>query len=262
MRLRINPQAGWAYLIPGDIHFPMHDPAAVAAMQHYWDDNFWAMRRGVICQGDTIDPYGISRFPKKSKKMLDFGRITTAVDAARPFLEWAADQPLGCEFLLGNHEGWIAEFFEQHLALEGLPGLEFGALTGLDDIDDLHVYPEKTKIVLSDKVVVCHGHDLGAKTAKTVMARYPNQYTVYGHYHSIYTDSRTVYGADGEPSYRGCACVGMLADPLQFDYADDPDMQLGFATLEFFGDRGNGKPFFKVTPHYIVKDSHGNAWVA
>ncbi len=264
-RYKINPKPGDVYLIPGDMHFPMEDAPAVATMQSWYEEEYRSKpkyRTGVILQGDTIDPFGLSRFPKAAKKAWDVGRLMNAVDKVRPFLEWAADDDLGCEMIEGNHEGWIREAFDTMPALDGLPGLELGALTGLDDIDGLQIFPEKTKIVLSNKVVVAHGHDLGAKTAKTIMARYPNQYTILGHYHSVYSDSRTVYGPDGRPSYRGVACVGMLADLAQIEYADDPDMQLGFGTLEFFGDRGGGRPFFKVSTHYIVRGEDGVPHVA
>lgn len=263
---RLAVQDGDAFLIPGDIHFPVHDKAATAAVWEWWavrvDAGFFG-RAGVILQGDTLDCYGLSRFGKRAKKYWDKGRLMAGVDAARPFIEWAAGHELGCLMNLGNHEYWCTHFVNDSPALEGCPGVEFGALTGLGDIPGLEILDYDTRIVLGDKVVVCHGHGLGAKTLSGVVAKYPDQFTVHGHVHKMAMVTRTVYGPDRIPAVRGAATCGMLMSyEGAEEYAPDPDMQQGFNVVEFFGNRGNGQPFFRVDQHLVVKDSRGRAHVA
>ena len=156
--------------------------------------------------------------------------------------------------LLGNHEDWISQATDEQPEFDGCPGMEFGALTGLNAIEGLEILPVGDRILLGDKCVIVHGHDL-PKTPETVMRKYPDQFTVHGHDHKVYKLHRTVYDAAGEPGIRGVASVGMLAGrKATEDYAPDPDMQLGFAVIEFYGKRSNGLPFFRVDEHVIVED--------
>jgi hypothetical protein len=254
---KIHVKPGDAYLVPGDLHFPMQNRGAVKAMWE-WVHNrrsagVWK-RFGVIPQGDTIDPIGLSRFPKKARKLWDYGRVKTAVDSALPFLTWAGKTELGCTYLPGNHEAWMMQAIDDVPALSGLAGASFGALTGLDNIEGVEVLEVGDRILLGDKVVIQHGHDL-PKTAEGVLRKFPDQFTVYGHYHRAYQVFRTVYDAAGEPGVRGVTCVGMMAsNEAVEDYAPFPDMQLAFAIIEFHGRKSNGAPFFRVDLHTIQEE--------
>jgi hypothetical protein len=255
---RIDVQPGDAYVIPGDMHFPFQDRKAVLAM---WE---WVHARraadvwnrvGLLLQGDTIDCYGLSRFGKKARKMWDHGRLMSGINAAEPFLRWGAKLDLGATMLLGNHEYWAASFVNDNPALEGCPGTEFARLTGLDQIEGLEVLDHDSRVLLGRNCVVAHGHDLGARTPDSIVNRYPDQFTILGHWHKVWSRYRTVYAPDGTPAMRGAACVGMMASPeAHADYAPDGDMQLGFAVVEFKGRRSNGAPFFRVDLHTIQQD--------
>ena len=258
---RIGVQPGDAYLIPGDLHYPLQNDGAVNAMwewfQNRTDAGCW-LRTGLLLQGDTLDCYGLSRFGKRAKKFWDAGRLMYGVNSARPLIEWGARMPLGATMILGNHDLWASSFVNDNPALDGCPGVAFGSLTGLSDIDGLEILGHGDKVLLGDKVVVCHGDTLGAKTPASIVAKYPDQTTVLGHYHRVWSQLRTVYGPDGEAGYRGAHCVGMLASSRATeDYAPDGDMQLGFGVVEFFGPlRTNGQPHFRVDLHTIVKAGH------
>lgn len=261
---RMQVRSGDAFLVPGDMHYPLHDKAAVSAMVEWWSNRQDPyIRTGVIFQGDNLDCFGLSRFGKRAKKFWDVGRLKRGVDEFRPIATWGAKHELGALMNLGNHEYWCTQFVDANPALEGCPGVEFGALTGLNDVEGLEILDYDSRILLGDKVVVCHGHGLGARTLGGIVTKYPDQFSLIGHYHSIQYLSRTVYGPDGEPQIRGAATCGMLASyEAVEDYAPDPNMQQGFAVVEFFGDRGNGQPFFRVDQHIIVKDIKGRAYVA
>lgn len=259
---RVHVEPGDAYLVPGDLHYPLHDAGAVAAMLEWFqlrrEAGIWD-RTGLLLQGDTLDCFGLSKFRKRAKKFWDAGKLKLGVDAARPLIEWGARMPLGATMVLGNHDYWAANFVEENPALEGCPGVEFGALTGLSSIEGLEILGHGDKVLLGDKVVVCHGDTLGAKSPSSIVAKYPDQVTVLGHYHRVWQLLRTVYGPEGDPSYRGAYCVGMLAGEEAIeDYAPDGDMQLGFGVIEFFGPkRRNGQPHFRVDLHTIVKGPSG-----
>lgn len=253
---RIAPQAGWAFLVPGDLHFPYADEGAVASMQEWWENRkqagFWT-KTGVLPQGDTIDPIGLSPYPKPAAKYWDAGKLMHAVDAALPFLKWAAGHDLGATMILGNHEKWALDAVSKALPeLDGCPGIEFGALTGLDAIDGLEILPYESRVLLGDKCVVLHGKEC-PNDPQATLRKFPDQFTVRGHDHKVYKIHRTVYGPDGEPAIRGVCSVGMLAARAAYsDYARYGDFQLGFAVIEFFSG-GAGKLLFRVDEHVIVK---------
>lgn len=251
----MKPGQGWAYLVPGDMHYPFNHAKATAAMIEWWEaEKLHHGKTGVILQGDTVDPFGLSRFPKPSGKYWNAGKVMTAVDKARPFVEYAARHPLPAIFLKGNHEDWIQQCFDALPALDGCPGLDFGALTGLGSIDNLEILEYKTRILLGDKLVVVHGKELPNGIDAT-LRKHPDQFTVRGHDHRVYNVYNTVWDAAGEPGIRGLCSVGMLAAREAYqDYADYPNFQLGFGVLKFFGRRRCGSPFFRVEEHVIVED--------
>ena len=260
-RYRQKVEAGDWYLVPGDIHHDKQDQPAVTAMMEWWDKKTWMRRRGVVPQGDSLDLWGLSRYPKSAKKIWTDSQLMKEADAARPFLEWASAQPLGCKMILGNHEKRLEAVLDENPSLHGCPGVEFGAMTGLDDIEGLEILDWNSQVWLGDKCCIRHGDAPGfPKTCSAVCKKYPDQVTLFGHTHRLGAEFVTVYGDDGLPQVRGAYNVGHLS--LLPEYYDDPDWHLGFAEIEFFGDRGNGQPFFRVGLHHIFRDSKGNCHVA
>lgn len=260
-RYHVKVEAGDAYLIPGDMHFPIHDPDAVAAMQVFWDKYYKKSRRGTLLQGDTIDSHSISRHPKKPARLAAFPRLIDEVATARPFLTWAGAQALGCTVIPGNHEDWLQDLIDCNPGLCGAPGMDFPTLTGLTDIDGLDFVPYGTWVRLGDLVSVCHGDPKDfPKKPNLVVNKYPEQFTLFGHTHRAAVTYKTVYSSNGEPGTVGAMNVGHLG--LIPEYTSDPDWQQAFAVVEFFGDRGNGKPFFRANLHHIVRDRKGTCHVA
>lgn len=263
-RYRIQPRAGDVWLIPGDMHFPIHDAGAVTAMWSWFMAEFAnRRRRGVLLQGDTFDSHSISRFPKKPARLKAFPSLADEAAVARPFLRRAGALELGCKIVPGNHEDWLDELLMNNPGLAGAPGMRWQHLTGLDDIDGLTWLDYGTKVILGDNVVVCHGDPRDfPKKPHLVVNKYPDQFTIFGHTHQAASFYRTVYDAHGKPQTRGAMNVGCLT--LAAEYTDDPNHQLAFGTVEFFGDRrgGDRHPFFRAQLHHIVRDRAGRAYVA
>lgn len=254
---RINAEPGWAFLVVSDIHFPLHDSPSLRKVQEYFDTRLQAglyTKAGVILNGDILDCYGLSKWGAKAKKYWTHGKLMEGVHAARPFLEWASRFDLAL-YNLGNHELWTRRFVDQNPGLEGCPGVEFGALTGLGDIDGLEILDFDTKIILNNKVVMTHGHGTRGKTASAIANNYPDQVSIVGHHHRTQSHFRTVWTPTG-PAYRAAHMVGMLcSDECVEDYSPDADMQRGFATVEFKGPMS--KPVFSVRNHVLVSSVQG-----
>lgn len=264
-RYRVAVRPGDVYLVPGDIHFPTHDVGAVNAMTEFFGEQYEAagLRCGVVLQGDTLDCYGLSRYPKKAARLWASYRLRDEVNAARPFLEWAGGTELGAAMILGNHEKRLLDTLDQHPELHGAAGVEFGAITGLSSVPGLEILDHGARVCLGDKVVVCHGDtDRFPRAAHLVARKYPDHVTLWGHTHQIASHLMTTYDTGGEPQVRGAYNVGHLCDVAQQEYTDEPSWQAGFAVVEFFGDRGGGRPFFRVTQHLVVRGADGKAVVA
>ena len=260
-RYKIFAKKGDVWLIPGDLHFPIHDAKAVDAMVRWFDATYPGHSRGVLCQGDTFDSHSISRFPKKPERLAAFPSLVAEAATARKFLKHAGAQKNGCVVIPGNHEDWLDDLIMSSPGLSGAPGMDWPKLTGLDDIEGVQWLPYGTKVLLGDLVVVCHGDPRDfPKKCHLVVNKYPDQFTIFGHTHQAASFYRTVYDSKGRPQTRGAMNVGTLSQ--QAEYTDDPNHQLAFATVEFFGDRGNGAPFFRALLHHIVRDKRGGVHVA
>ncbi len=257
-RYKIAAHAGDAYLVPGDLHFGQHNAAAIKAMDRFFATRFRKNRRGVICLGDAIDSHPITRHDRKAERLAAIPTLMDEVRLAYPWFESAAWSPLGCTYVLGNHEAWIQDIINSQPGLAGAPGMAWGTLTGLSSIENLDILPYKTWIDLGSHVSLHHGKGLPS-SIKQVTMKYPDQFTVYGHYHSVELRYRTVHSRAGQ-TYRGAMQVGcMQAEP---DFTQDPDWQLGFGVIEFFGDNGEGEPLFKPHAYVVVKTKGGDYVVA
>lgn len=267
-RYKVAVRAGDVWLIPGDIHFPIHDPGAVTAMWSWFVAHYAGVqpngpkyRRGCLLQGDTIDSHSISRFPKKPERLAAFPSLAHEARAARPFLKRAGALENGVIYVPGNHEDWLADLLMNNPGLQGTPGTKWETLTGLDDIDGITWLPYGTWVALGDLVAVCHGDPSDfPKKPHLVTNKYPDQFTIFGHTHRAATHYRTIYDSSGSPATRGAMNVGTLSQVAE--YTSDPDHQQAFGVVEFFGNRGNGKPFFRADLRHIVKSKDGRAYVA
>lgn len=260
-RYRVHVSPGDVYLIPGDIHFPIHDDAAVEAMQSWFEDWFPSKhyRRGVVLHGDTIDCHSVSRHTRSADRLAAFPRLVDEAQEARPFLEWAGSQELMGLSVAGNHSKWLTAVIDNNPGLSGAPGMLLPNLLGFQDIRGVEWLPHGTWVTLGDKVGVIHGDRLPS-TPASVANKFPEQLTYYGHTHRLAAHFRTTYDIGGNPSTRGAVNVGHLSRVPE--YVSEPDWQTGFGAVEFFGDRGNGQPFFRVHLKNVVRMADGALDVA
>lgn len=252
-RLLHKVAAGDAWLIPGDKHCPIEDREGNEAMYRFFDDRYSGHRRGVCFQGDTVDCHSVSPHRKKAARLAAFPTLVDEAQAARRYLEYASRLPLGGVYILGNHERWAEDLVDNNPGLSGAPGMEFQRLVGLDDIPNIEWLSVGSWLRLGDLVAVTHGNAKGfPRRLLGVRNKYPNQFTIFGHTHQAGTAYWTTYGPDGEESTYGAMNVGHMSGHPEYLEGEDPDWQRAFAIVEFFGDRGGGRPFFRVTLHHVI----------
>jgi predicted phosphodiesterase len=264
-RLRVHVQAGDVYLIPGDIHFPIQDADAVSAMANWFEGTYPSAeyRRGVVLQGDTIDAHSVSRHQRKPARLAAFPRLVDEAKEARPFLEWAGSQQMGATYIEGNHEDWVTDLVDAQPGLAGAPGMAFPALVGLNDVKGIEWMPQGTWVQLGDLVAVCHGDAKGFPgVLASVRRKYPRQFTVYGHTHRSGISFWTTYDFEGSEATYGAMNVGHLSMTPEYLGGEDPDWQRAFGVVEFFGDRGDGRPFYRPTLHHVVRGKNGRVAIA
>lgn len=238
------------------------------AMMRRWEETVEKVRAaggrtGVVLQGDTLDCWGLSSFSKSSKRNWQNGRLRQEVDAGMPFFRWLMTTLTGLPavYILGNHEARIQKFLDDHHTLEGLPGVQFGALTGLDKVG-FDIVDHGGRVLLGNKLLIAHGDVLtGWRSPQMVSRNYPDQVTVYGHTHHISSHLRTWYGPDDQPNVRGAYNIGHMS--LRPEYYYDCDWQLGFAEIEFLEPkRQGGDPYFSVHQRICLPGPRGGVIVA
>lgn len=255
---RVATEPGDAYFIPGDLHFGDCEEGALEEAWDYflYDQPTLSGRFGVILQGDTLDAHQLSKHPKDARRSLLAGEI----ELAAPWLHSFSSSPLGCTMILGNHEHRVARSIRDDVpGLLGLPGTDFGALTGLKDIPGLEILGHGDRVVLGRNVVVEHGDAMrggknGRKSTSAVLRDYPEQVTIYGHTHAAACEYKTIWGPDG-PSVRAAVNVGHFQrmDGLA-EFAPDPNWQHAFAVVRFLEDG-----MFSVKLYLVLKS--GKKWV-
>ncbi len=237
----IGVEGGDIYLIPGDIHFDKHDPAALDLMLKV------ACRRkvnGVILVGDTFNSTGISRHGRPARRFrFGDGTIKSEEAAARPYFRALkriveANRPGGggLHVLTGNHENWWTGVQDEYPGLLDTPWYE---LYG-DLFDGWHVHKEYMSLKMGP-LLVCHGHRLRGSLAKysaaSVLANYPGQNTLYGHTHRI-DQATTPTHKYGAAVQHGAWTIGHMCDPLMelkdsFLGPHSERHQQGFALVSF-----------------------------
>jgi hypothetical protein len=256
---RIETKPGDAYFIPGDLHFPGCKTDALAVAWNWFAAKHSRRRYGVIGQGDTLDCHHLSKHPKDVRK----ARLAQEVESFRPWAENWAESPLGFTMILGNHEARVRRLIMEYMPdLEGLPGAEFGKLTGLDDIEGLEILGHGDRILLGKKTIVEHGDKMrggktGNKSPEAVLRDYPDQVTIYGHTHKASTRYVTVWGPDG-PAVRGAINVGTFQREEEAeDFAPDANWQVAFVEWQALE-----RDLFSAKLHLVLPDAKAKGgWV-
>jgi hypothetical protein len=235
--VRVPVAAGDRVLIPGDIHFPKHDPKAWRLMLEV------AKALGVthvFLQGDTFDYWGISKHGKSAIRHYESGQLQQEADAAeKPLAALRALVKAGNAYIgPGNHEErWYRNLVDE---IPALNGLEWdtpvrSALKGWT------VLPRAYWAKMG-RLVVEHGHMVrgiekggGKFPSSKVLANYPGQNTLVGHVHRI--DVRTTpTRKDGYKVSHGCWAVGHMSREDYHEAGAPPsdEHEQGFALVDFF----------------------------
>lgn len=227
-------------VVPGDIHAPGQDDAALGLMTKTVEcvaqDLALSREDIALClTGDTFDSAGFSPHPGMRRKVRT-GRATldTEKRAMAPWFHTWRGIFSKVHVIAGNHEAWQ----ESDLALSDSSWHDvYGELF---DGDEVIAYPEGTRLVFG-KLVVCHGHDLrgslAANSAASVLREYPGQNTLYGHTHRLQSCTTPTYKY-GEPVEHGAWTVGVMCRP-DFEHTDRTMRkfadrhQQGFALVHF-----------------------------
>jgi hypothetical protein len=220
----------------GDVHFPFHDPKALEVLYQVTADLCPDL---VVCHGDLLDCYSLSRFekdPRQRPSLQDELKLAAEHLGTMTYLSPFAER----WFLLGNHEDrlrrtiWDLAKEVPAAQLIQLPNvwenLEWGKLLGADDLGWEVI---DGKRVLFDKLVLKHGNVVrqqSAYTARAELERYQKS-GISGHTHrrGVF-EKRDLNGTHAWWEH-GCLC------DLDPSYVSDPNWQSGFLVVTWSADR-------------------------
>ena len=243
------PQDKAKYLIWPDTHVPHHDPVAVELMMEA-AENFGV--DGVIYLGDLLTFYSISSFDKDPAFAYDADNLQQEIEILRPLHAWSQKRKNGAIWLEGNHEKRYTRLISK------IPGLRntnhtIEALLGPALLDKTEYLRDDTRLVLNPDVILEHGHDVKYSlrpkgAADAVLLQYPEQTTIIGHTHRVFTAVKTVRGRS-VPTLRRVFSVGHLCDEEKENYVLEPDWQQGFMIITCYMDSSgrNAYDYHQVT---------------
>lgn len=241
-------QSGRAYtsLHYGDVHYPFQDDAAVRVLYAITKD---LQPDLVVCHGDLLDCYKISRFQKNPHHRVTLQR---EIELAAEHLGTMAGLAPNAEKRLykGNHEDrvrrlvWEMAQSDASAQLLTLPGvaasLELPTLLGLKALGwDWY----ESRSTLFEKMILKHGDVVRKHSAMTAKGEWEKYGTsgISGHTHRMGSFfHRDQNGSQGWWEH-GCLCN------LEPDYCPDPDWQNGLCVVSWSEDRTR----FAVEPVFI-----------
>lgn len=250
-----DPPAGEVWAIPGDPHFGAQDDRAHEVFAEAVED---AGATRLVCLGDGMDTWALSRHPKEANRQVAGGALEEeAEEAVRWLSRWAdfAEVTWGP----GNHEERWYDFARDNQAYRGTPWHhEWKRHLGKYVKTWL---PRGFRLVVG-RATLEHGHLLTgfrrgvpADPIATVLKHYPAQNTIHGHDHRVYFQVKTTW-KNGEAQYHGTGSVGHLEsiDSIE-EYAPDAKMQQGGALVRWFS--GGNFEFIPLLIHRTGKTGRG-----
>jgi hypothetical protein len=201
---------GSRLLVPGDVHFPVHDERVLGVMIES------ARVLGVtdvLLPGDTFDYWGLSGYRKDAARYWEEGRLTEEAEAGRPWLEALRELVAPGRAIIGpgNHEDRWYDLVDDNPALHGLEWWHPVA----DVLSGWERLPRGWR-VRAGALTIEHGDQLVGSLAKhsasTVLGNYPGQNTLYGHTHRVDSCTRPTE-KNGELVAHGAWTVGHTSDP-------------------------------------------------
>ena len=235
---KINiPNVSW--VIPGDIHLPFHDPAAVG---HIWGAEYDKDRRGLFLTGDLVDLYWLSSWPKSGDKAKATGYQATR----QALLEFVTCVSQNYDFVIygcGNHEDRVSSLCRK------FPGFDGSWYWMFQDIlpTTWHYLPHSYRAELRQRtgnnlpIIVEHGDRAlygGVPSAEKLASSYPGQCTIIGHNHRVQQSVKTTW-RKGKPLTSLAFSCGHMSDIVKNNYAANPNWQQGYTTVTADGEVRN-----------------------
>lgn len=209
----------------GDIHAPYHDQLAIdltaKIIEKFAPDQ-------VICGGDLVDFYAVSRFDRDPKRVLQLQNeldtgfaISKQLTAAAPKAKWF--------YLDANHEQrWIA-YLHKNQEISGLRALDIHSLMRMDELGWQYGGTER-RYTPNANLVFIHGTRYNKYAGYAVKAeltdRLFQQSVVQGHNHKIAS-----YSARGPLSKVEGYEVGCLCALDGMDYTVNPNWNQGLMLI-------------------------------
>jgi hypothetical protein len=213
LRLAVSP--GDRILVFHDVHFPIHDPAAMDVVVEA------AQVLGcttAIADGDIFDYNAVSKHRKSAVQAIQYGSLAAEGESGREAMQAIRAAVPHCIYKRGNHEERLDRVVDDNPGLLGAMEWWTPIADAVDGWDCLPGDP----IIKAGPVSVFHGHELSgsisANPARAVLSRYPGQNTVAGHNHQV-DSATTPTMRDGKQVVHGCWFGGHLSDPRKQDYA-------------------------------------------
>lgn len=236
---RLHDVRSWT--VPGDIHLPFHDPVALGQALYR------PSSEGLFIQGDLIDFYWISRWPKKPDELKAAGYEATR-EAVLGFVSAVQKRFEHVVYGAGNHEDRVANLARNY---PGFDGKWYWILR--DVLPTTWTYlPHGYRAELPQRtpngqpIIIEHGdralYNIKVPTAENLVTAFPGQCTIIGHNHRVQQAAKTTW-KQGKMTVTTAYSCGHLSDYKKNNYSTSPQWQHGFVTV---GEHGN------VRNHLIV----------
>lgn len=227
-------------LIPGDIHFPIHDRHALDAMLALCRD---IQPDHLVLQGDTFDFHAASRFPSEPHRLANDPLLVDELRSGAGYIAEFDRLFDRVDYIEGNHEGKRRyELIQENPWLYQHASVSPESVLSLPARWSLHPWMSRLFI---DGVCIEHGDRLkgvGGKYSAAAALRNTSyidglQTLIYGHTHRIDIARETRYDWQGNPVTRMAASVGHLSQLREHRfYSRQPNWHQGFGLLEWHSD--------------------------
>lgn len=249
------PEEGSRILVIPDCHYPNMDAASIQLMMEAATD---CKVNKAIQLGDLYDFYSISRWEKDPTMSVDIGSLDDEIQSGYVLTDWLNGLKDGWIYLEGNHELRYTALINKYAGLRNT-GHTLEKLLGPRVLKNCTFLSHDIRLILNPDTVMEHGHQvsrsLRPKAEYCVLDDYPEQTTIIGHTHKVYTAIKTVH-VRGNPVLRRVFSVGHLSDENKQNYVSDPKWQEGFMIITCYKDNMK-KSRYDYHQVVIEKDESG-----
>lgn len=225
---------GKKVVIPGDIHIPNQDSAALKAATITAVAGIPKKDLILFLQGDTVDMEGFNRFPKDPSKMVKRNNIKREKAVLKTWLERWKEVYSYIVFAPGNHEERAHKMVFENAAFVGMGWWwPYGGLLSDSRIILLDVgYQAELDFGTKPRILVEHGHELrgaGSRVCPAAGVAEENpgdQLIAFGHTHRTAQATHTRF-IGGRMVKTTAINVGTVSDFKKNGYAKAPNWQGG-----------------------------------